>query len=155
MRRQITPTARTQLTWIGDTYGIAGPIDDWCREIVTSADKPERPVTEVTLDAVLEEIEGLTEQPASDWEFFAKRFGEAGFSEKLKALKSLITTLSPPYTMRANVKSFCALSDGHLPVEVKTVYEIDRPQSAVTFHFFGSYTPDVEASEHSGTAEAW
>jgi hypothetical protein len=48
-------------------------------------------------------------------------------------------------------KVFMALSDKSLPVEVRTVYEIDGAADAVTFLGFVSSTPDDH--DHTGTRD--
>jgi hypothetical protein len=156
LKRLITPTTRSQLEWIGQTYGIAPAINEWCREIVNAADRPERPITEVLLMEVLDEIESLANLPRSDWSLSLIRFLEAGWLDRIRAIRAMIVYRSLPNRMRVNTKVFPGLSDGRIQIEIKAVYEIDLGQRTVTFYSLWSYSPDqTDCANNDDEARPW
>jgi len=156
MERQITDTSMRQLQWINATYKLYEDIDNWCHKIVAGAKNPSRPKNELMLEDVLSEVEAIAETPESDWEYFAAQFKRYGWLDKLKTIKVLIVDRSSPLKLRVNTHIFLGFSDKSLPVQVKTIYEIDLVKEEVTFLGFRSYTPDAASgSESSGQARKW
>lgn len=156
MQRQITPTAEKQLAWIAQTYSpMHKDVDAWCEEITRGVANDRKPKSEVRLIDILEELEGLTTSPKSDWALTAQRFREAGWIDKLKALRTLLAQRQPLNRERVATRQFRGLSDGCLEVEVATVYESDLTRKTVTFYAFWSYTPDPPEPTQGNVARKW
>ena len=155
-RRAITPTGRKMLDVAAADYGLGEAINEWANEIVAGAARERRPVTEVALEEVLQELHDLIAAAEADWRHSARRFREAGWLERAKAIWGTIKRRQPPYKLRVNTKVLLGLSDHSLPVEVRAVYEIDGANEVVTFHGFGCYTPTPrDEPEDTGRAEPW
>jgi hypothetical protein len=157
LKRQIIPSARADLNRIGQDYGIAQDVDAWCRQIVAEAHRRERPLTgltEVPIEQVFDELETIVATPGSDWSRSVEEFRKAGWLEKLKALKVLITQRAPPWQLRVNSRVFQGLA-GSVPVEVEAVYDINRVQRTVTFMRFEAYAPSPQGPGGVNQPQTW
>jgi hypothetical protein len=144
MKRKITPTAERQLRWLDVTYGIRQAIDEWCKEIVATADKGERPLIETPLEDVLNGIGEATET--------------SGLGSMAKALESIWNWIRRRTAKQRDCclpKVFRGLSDGSVPVGVLAGYRIDLKEEEVTFLFFDDYSPKLEAEKGSDEPHGW
>ena len=102
LTRQAMPSALQDFARIGRDYKVAEEVDKWCRLIVEESDREDRPITgltEVPLDQVLDELQGFKATLKSDWAKSLARFRAAGWLEKVKALKVLLTKRVPPWQL--------------------------------------------------------
>ncbi len=151
-RRTITPTGRRMLQ-VAAEYGLTEKIDVWAKEIVDAASRNKRPLNDLVLQDVLEELNDLATTAESDWKLSARRFCEAGWLEKLNAIRATVMQRKPPYRFRVNTRLLPGLSDGSVLVEVRMVYEINAAKREVVFHAFDFSTP-ASRNAHRGTGQA-
>ena len=151
-KRLLLPSARPQLDRIGNDYGLMNDLDQLCRGITSTAASPNRPLTEVSIDDIFDELESGLSTPQQDWARAWRRFRDAGWTDKLKSLRMLMAKRRPMWQLRVIGHTFLGLG-GAVPVEVEIVYDINHVDETVTFIRFESYTP---TSQSEGTkANVW
>lgn len=151
-RRQIAPSARSQLNRIGKDYGLMNDLDEFCRDLTRTAASPNRPLTEVAIEDIFEDLESGLSTPQRDWARAWSKFRDAGWLDKIKSIRALMTKRRPPWQLRVVCHVFSALGDA-VPVEVEIVYDINHADETVTFLQFENYTP--KSSPEGSKANAW
>ena len=140
MQRKIKPVAESMFIWLQDTYQIGPKIDAWCRDIVSQADNPNKPITEVPIEEILDEIDAITGVPG---------VGSLAAGAMAKVL-GFFRSQKPPARAACQSKVFDGLSDGTVKVGVRASYVIDPGEGktgTVTFMLFDSYTPEIDSGE--------
>ncbi len=156
MRRQITPTARGQLSWIAETYGIGQELLEWSREITRGARSKKRPLLELPLIDTLKDLEELAGMSGDDWALTRDRFLQGGYGIKLRLLIAAVLNRRPPHRLRVNRRTLYAFSDKRLGVEIKIAYEIDLTNGVVVFRSFQHFSASMQETEaQSNIAENW
>lgn len=150
MKREIIPSALGEFMQITQDYQINDEVDAWCRQIVGSANQKGRPLSEVSIEEVFAELKEANLMSGSDWSRSWQKFREAGWMEKIKALRALLIHRTPPWRLRVNSHIFPGLH-GAVRVEVMATYDINLAAGIVTFAKFESYAPssDVETGSRA------
>ena len=155
-RRQITPTGRYAYRLAQDNYSLGKPIDRWTKSIVSALSRKRKLISDINLEDVLNELRDLASQKDSDFDHLAQTFAEAGWLERLQALYELIVRRQFPYKIYVATKNLRGFSDSSLEVEVRAVYEVNRPNKTVIFHTFDCFTPvQPDTSEEASQVEDW
>jgi hypothetical protein len=83
-----------------------------------------------------------------------QRFRDAGWLERVKALRVILTQRTPPWQLRVNSRNFRGL-DGAISVEVEVIYDIDLTGKVVTFRRFESFSPDSHDEVTANHPGSW
>ena len=151
-KRLMLPSARPQFDRIGNDYGLTNDLDQFCRDLTNTAASPNRPLTEVAIHDIFDELESGLSTPQHDWARAWRMFRDAGWLDKVKSLRALMAKRRPPWQLRITCHIFRGLGDV-VPVEVEIVYDINHVDETVTFIRFESYTPTSQSE--GSTPNVW
>ena len=115
--------AAKERDWLFATYGesLREGYNNWMKELQDNAGAKQLADWTVDLEVAFDDLQ---KQRLPDWARSFKRFQQAGFREKLRALLSVVKNRRPPWQLKAASRPIPGL-DGVILISVGIVFDIN------------------------------